>query len=59
MNCEFWLRLGKLGVHFLKIPRNLAASRMYADNKTLWARVKIHEQINDVMKMHFGRVPDR
>jgi len=32
---------------------------MYADNKTLRARVKIHEQINDVMKSHFGRVPDR
>ena len=59
MDYEFWLRLGKQGVRFLKIPHKLAGSRMYADNKTLRARVKIHEQINDVMKMHFGRVPDR
>jgi len=59
MDYEFWLRLGKQGVRFLKIPHKLAGSRMYADNKTLRARVKIHEQINDVMKSHFGRVPDR
>jgi glycosyltransferase involved in cell wall biosynthesis len=59
MDYEFWLRLAKQGVRFLKIPHKLAGSRMYADNKTLSARVKIHEQINDVMKMHFGRVPDR
>jgi glycosyltransferase involved in cell wall biosynthesis len=59
MDYEFWLRLGKKGVRFLKISHKLAGSRMYADNKTLSARVKIHEQINDVMKTHFGRVPDR
>ena len=59
MDYEFWLRLAKQGVRFMKIPHLLAGSRMYADNKTLSARVKIHEQINDVMKMHFGRVPDR
>ena len=59
MDYEFWLRLAKQGVRFLKFPHKLAGSRMYADNKTLSARVKIHEQINDVMKMHFGRVPDR
>jgi len=59
MDYELWLRLAKQGVRFLKIPHKLAGSRMYADNKTLSARVKIHEQINDVMKMHFGRVPDR
>jgi len=59
MDYEFWLRLGKQGARFLKISHKLAGSRMYADNKTLSARVKIHEQINDVMKTHFGRVPDR
>jgi hypothetical protein len=59
MDYELWLRLGKQGARFLKISHKLAGSRMYADNKTLSARVKIHEQINDVMKTHFGRVPDR
>ena len=59
MDYEYWLRLGKKGVQFLKIDNKLAESRMYADNKTMRGRIKVHQQINDVMKQHFGRVPER
>ena len=32
---------------------------IFADNKTLDAKLKNYEQINDVMRLRFGRVPDR
>lgn len=59
MDYEYWLRLGKAGVHFAYIEEKLAGSRLYAENKTLGARVKVHKEINDMLKRSFGRVPDR
>jgi len=46
-------------VRFACLEASLAGSRLYADNKTLGARVKVHREINDMFKRLFGRVPDR
>lgn len=59
MDYEYWLRLGKAGVRFDFLEKRLAGSRLYADNKTLGARVKVHKEINDMFKRLFGEVPDR
>lgn len=59
MDYEYWLRLGKAGVRMHYIEEKLAGSRFYADNKTLRARVKVHQEINDVFKKLLGTVPDR
>ncbi len=59
MDYEYWLRLGKSGVRFSFLEEKLAGSRLYADNKTLGARVKVHKEINDMFKIKFGLVPDR
>lgn len=59
MDYEYWLRLGKAGVKFAYLEHKLAGSRLYADNKTLGSRIKVHAEINDVMKAKFGVVPDR
>jgi glycosyltransferase involved in cell wall biosynthesis len=59
MDYEFWLRLGKAGAKFGYLERKLAGSRLYADNKTLGARVKVHAEINDMFKAKFGQVPRR
>lgn len=59
MDYAYWLRLGKAGVHFEFLEKKLAGSRLYADNKTLGARVRVHSEINDMFKEMFGRVPDR
>lgn len=59
MDYEFWLRLGKAGVQFEYIEVKLAGSRLYPQNKTLGSRVKVHAEINDVLKKLFGKVPDR
>ena len=57
MDYEFWLRLGKAGVSFAYVQEKWAGSRLYADNKTLGARVLVHKEINDMFKKKFGSVP--
>lgn len=59
MDYEFWLRLGKAGVQFEYLEVKLAGSRLYPQNKTLGSRVKVHAEINDVLRKLFGKVPDR
>lgn len=59
MDYEYWLRLGRAGVEFAYVERKLAGSRLYADNKTLGARVAVHREINDMLKGMLGEVPER
>lgn len=59
MDYEYWLRLGKAGVRFAYLEEKWAGSRLYADNKTLGARVAVHKEINDMFKKKFGEVPYR
>ncbi len=57
MDYEYWLRLGVAGLQFGYLEQKLAGSRMYADNKTMGARLKVHREINDMFRARFGRVP--
>jgi glycosyltransferase involved in cell wall biosynthesis len=59
MDYEYWLRLAAKGARFLRVPATLAASRLYAANKTLGSRRAVHREINDILRRHLRRVPDR
>jgi glycosyltransferase involved in cell wall biosynthesis len=59
MDYAYWLRLGKANVNFGYLERKLAGSRLYADNKTMGSRLKVHKEINDMFKAMFGHVPDK
>ncbi len=59
MDYEFWLRLAKNGVRFAYVKDFLAGSRLHADTKTLGSRIKVHAEINDMLKTTYHTVPDR
>lgn len=59
MDYEYWLRIARKGAKFAYIPKVLAGSRLHADTKTLGSRVKVHEEINDMLKQTLNRVPNR
>ena len=58
MDYEYWLRLGAI-TPFARLDKKLAGSRMYGENKTLGSRVSVHREMNDMLKMNLGKVPDR
>ncbi|HVM59987.1 MAG TPA: glycosyltransferase family 2 protein [Verrucomicrobiae bacterium] len=59
MDYEYWIRLGKAGVRFAYLPKLLAATRLHAEAFTVRSRVACHHAINELMRRHFGRVPDQ
>lgn len=59
MDYEYWLRLGMSGARFAYLEEKLAGSRLYTENKTMSAKVKVHKEINDMLKTRLGRVPDK
>jgi glycosyltransferase involved in cell wall biosynthesis len=56
---EYWLRLGKSGARFFYLPETLAATRLHANAKTVALRRACHEDINDILREHLGKVPTR
>lgn len=59
MDYDYWLRIGKT-IPFHRLRGSfLAVSRMYATNKTLQNRIRIHEEILAVALRHASRPPYR
>jgi len=58
-----WIRiLDKVGTRrgkFCLSPTVLAGSRLYKEIKTIASRVKVHSEINDMLRERLGRVPDK
>jgi glycosyltransferase involved in cell wall biosynthesis len=58
MDYEFWFRLGAI-TPFVKLPRRLAGSRMYPQNKTMGARVAVHKEVNNMFRDQQKTVPPK
>lgn len=59
MDYEYWIRLALAGARFSRVDYLMAGSRMYATNKTLGSRLKVHAEINDMLRRRLATVPDR
>ena len=59
MDYEYWIRLAAGGAKFGWVRRVLAGSRLYAQNKTLGSRVRVHAEINSMFRQNGQLVPDR
>ena len=59
MDYEFWLRLGHADIRVAHVPQVLAGSRLHAATKTLRSRVKVHREVNSMIRGRCGRVPER
>ena len=59
MDYEFWLRLAENGKKFVKINQVLSNSRLYAENKTLGDRVKVHKEICAMFYKMYRSVPNK
>ena len=59
MDYEYWVRLALGGVNFVYLQQVLAGSRLYKEAKTIASRVKVHSEINGMMRERLGRVPDK
>jgi glycosyltransferase involved in cell wall biosynthesis len=59
MDYEYWVRLACAGAKFRRLSRIVAGSRLYAQNKTLGSRVRVHAEINDMLRRHARQVPDQ
>lgn len=58
MDYEYWLRLGKAGETFVHLKQKLAGSRLYAENKTLGARMKVFHETLGMLQRKYGKVPE-
>jgi len=56
LDYEFWMRLFRRHPP-VRLPRFLATSRMYADNKTLSQRKTAYREIIRIVRKHYGYVP--
>jgi glycosyltransferase involved in cell wall biosynthesis len=59
MDYEYWLRLAQSGAAFAYLRQTLAGSRLYPETKTLGSRVRVHTEINSMLRARLGRVPER
>ena len=56
---EYWIRLGRRGAKFVHLPRLLAATRLHDEAFTIRSRIACHAAINNFMRRHCGKTPER
>ncbi len=57
MDYDYWLRIDRFGGVIEHVDQSLAASRMYASNKTLSSREKVYAEVFAITRRHAGRTP--
>jgi glycosyltransferase involved in cell wall biosynthesis len=58
MDYEYWLRIGR-SVPFYYLKEKLAGSRLYTETKTLGSAVPVHQEILNMFKKNFRKIPSQ
>ncbi|MEO8849032.1 MAG: glycosyltransferase family 2 protein [Casimicrobiaceae bacterium] len=58
MDYDYWLRFAQARLDVRCITAKLAASRMYATNKSMGSRIPMAAEINRMLRSHFSITPD-
>lgn len=58
MDYEYWLRIGR-STPFYYLKEKLAGSRFYIETKTLGSAVPVHQEILNMFKKRFGKIPSQ
>jgi glycosyltransferase involved in cell wall biosynthesis len=58
LDYEFWLRLAAGGARFAYLPVTLACSRLHPEAKTLTHGVRLHDELNVMLKRYIRNIPD-
>lgn len=59
MDYDFWIKISKFKLNVQRINLLIAGSRLYDSNKTLGSRVKVHYEINYMLRKNYGFTPDK
>jgi glycosyltransferase involved in cell wall biosynthesis len=59
MDYEYWLRLGKNKVRFVRLPQLLAATRRHKEAFSIAERMACQTEINSFTRKHFSKTPDQ
>jgi hypothetical protein len=55
---EYWLRLAAGGARFAYLPWTLASSRIHPHAKTSTGGLRIHEELNVMLRRYVAQIPD-
>jgi len=59
MDYDFWIRFSKHNLSVSRVNFLTAGSRLYETNKTLGSRLKVHEEINYMLRDNYSFTPDK
>lgn len=59
MDYDYWIRFALNNLKVKKINKLIAGSRLYDENKTLGSRLKVHSEINYMLRSHFNHTPNK
>ncbi|MBV9893490.1 MAG: glycosyltransferase [Chloroflexi bacterium] len=59
LDYEYWLRLSRRGASFAHLPRVLAGWRLHPEIKSRRQRMRLHVEVNNMMRERLGYVPDQ
>jgi len=59
MDYDFWIRFARHNLSVSRVNFLIAGSRLYETNKTLGSRLKVHEEINYMLRDNYSFTPDK